>query len=177
MANVSDASGTIVIRANKKSDINFIIEKIFFETEKWYYNTVLDVRKDSNNQPMTVIKTAADDDDEESEYRYFCIENFYGNGRWNYISNIENLLSGVKEDNILTEEDIARLESIDFEINFNFVDMEEGFEVLYAADISLIHKAGQKLEDVKPTENSITNYDYTKENLINVCGYDPNDMD
>lgn len=167
MANISDASGTITIKA-KRDIAQSLACLIKYTQELGDYSTYLD---------FDAKKGIVDGDEvAENEYEY----TFNGFGRWTYENNIENFYNWIKNDvysNGLEDYykrngiDIVELKNLfetikdnDWEIEFDITDAESGCAVLYQATCLLSHKAGE--DKAEFTELECTEYDYTNENLI-----------
>lgn len=167
MANISDAGGTITIKA-KKDVAESLAYLIKCTQELGDYSTYLDFDE----------KKGIVDGDEvaENEYEF----TFNGFGRWTYENNIENFYNWIKHD-VYSKDlesyyerndiDIVELKNLfetikdnDWEIEFDFTDAESGCAVLYQATCLLSHKAGE--DKAEFTELECTGYDYTNENLI-----------
>lgn len=167
MANISDAYGTITIKA-KKDIAESLAYLIKYTQEGCDFETHLD---------FDVEKGVVDGDEvAENEYEY----GFSGFGRWTYEFNIEHLYNWIKNavyskglekhyernniDVVELKNIFETIKSNDWEMLFDITDAETGCAVLYKATCLLEHKAGE--DETKFTELECTKYDCTSENLI-----------
>ena len=160
MANISSAVGTLTFTVDgTEEDLRYVMQTILRETRKWTYSTYVDENEIQDADVLTV-----------KPGMFRSTVRFDGDGRWAYECNIDAMGEALKER--LPEEDVEKLESLDFVIRFNYVDEESGCGLLYRKIEELRHPKGCPLDRLTNALISNTNYKYTRENLRHLFGYD-----
>lgn len=134
MANISFATGTLIIHADSDAIANRICDIIFDDiASNWEYGTFIDCRHS----------------DDDREYENSCEANFTGYGRWTYLNNVESLANWIdsefKTNPQLNKKDRAFLEAQKFVIEFFFNDEEEGNLYCAYCKATFTHKANTPL--------------------------------
>lgn len=143
MANVSLAYGTLTVKKNtSKADIS-LVQKMFLETESFYYGNLSSVGEE--------IK---DFDQEVS---------FGTDGKWMFIRNIEQFFEGISG-TTLTNDELRQLEGI--QILFNYSDFEPGEEYLVTGDVLIEAEYTDNCLETIVISEDIEERDVNAENLV-----------
>lgn len=179
MANITSVKGYITILAKKKEDaIKFIylVNKHLSDGE--YYTYIqnfakMDIKEISDNfyKELERDYNLGIDLGKYKDFIPYTVL-FYGAGRWMYYNNVENLKSSIEESMSRTndQESLKMLEELiksKIKIIFDYAEEDSGTlcieECIDIIDFS---------ENGKCSEISVKHYEWTVENLKNLCGYD-----
>ena len=148
MANVSEATGILTIIA--KTD-----EKEFVE-----FQEALSAYLESG---LYGADFYAEDVFDQNDDGTCSVEvNFNGRGRWNFDRNLRSFGLWAKNSG---SETLKKLKGISFKLVFEFVDHDEGAEILYTETVSVEHKANEPWESCQYTEIEHEDLDYTVDKL------------
>ena len=87
---------------------------------------------------------------------------FNGRGRWTFDKNLRNFGLWAKKS---SSKELDKLKKISFKLVFEFVDHDEGAEILYTETASVEHKANEPWESCQYTEIEHEDLDYTVDKL------------
>lgn len=143
MANVSLAYGTLTVKKNtSKADIS-LVQKMFLETESFYYGNLSSVGEE------------IEDFDQEVS--------FGTDGKWMFIRNIEQFFEGIS-DTALTNEELRELEGI--QILFNYSDFEPSEEYLVTGGVLIETEYTDNCLETIVISEDIEERDVNAENLV-----------
>lgn len=162
MANVSSADGTVTIEAQNEETVRKVFSAILpmASDEHWYYG----IYTDQEAKTLTVKQ------DENS--RFSANVTFWGDGRWSMDNTLDSYMKAVES--VLKEKNpelLAKIEKEDFELQFNYVDVEFGCCYLAEPEATITHKAGTPLGSSRFVAN-INKYDWTYDNIRDLTGSD-----
>lgn len=147
MANISSPFGTITIKTDTPKTLDVVL-KMFKELEEGEYTTELDCfngnLKEYYNSP-TELETG-----------------FFGNGRWDYLSNIERFI--VWSEKCLSDEEKELLHNSVFEIVYEYTDQEAGCEYLASGAVLYMYDHGKETI----VSDGLDTYTYNWKNLIDL---------
>ena len=153
MANVSSAFGTVRVEAENFEQAKKITQIIHSITSGFGYYTHFNL-----------------DDISEVNGALEC--SFYGDGRWDFQNNIQNMGYWIENSSEDCKDRIKELEKHDFKITFDYTDEEGGNPFIVQVVASIAHKKDTPLESMVYELEEHEDFDYNVENLCNICGYD-----
>lgn len=155
MANLSDATGVleIIAKCNEKEFMGFQ-ESLATYLASGVYGASFDAEDvfDKNDDGTCSVEV-----------------NFMGWGRWTFSDNLRRFGVWAKNSNC---KELNKLKGISFKLVFDFVDHEEGQQILYTEKACVEHKANEPWELCQYTEIEHEDLDYTVDNLIDYCVVD-----
>lgn len=160
MANISDANGYL----------NF---KVYCKTENEARNFLLNLKEYLGYGEYAAFMPAVDEIEisksEDENGVYLISTDFGGFGRWVFDANIQYWFGQWSKQEAV-KRFVNEIEKYKFEICFDFVDFEAGFEAFYCEVAIVQHKAGTPLDesDIRVESEGI---DINKQNLIDY-GYE-----
>lgn len=157
MANISNAFGDCTVTAKDSNTAQRVAELLHSLIDSFGYYTHLNI-----------------EDGVQCEEKN-CFEcSFYADGRWSFQNNMEMMGTWIRnnEDINNSSETIKELEKEDSKVSFDYVDEEQGCAFIEDGVSSIHHKANTPIESMDYIPESCERYDYTVENLIEICGYD-----
>ena len=161
MANISSTFGSVVITAQTSAKAKAIckaLDSILNGNFDYYTDFSIDTGVEKDN---------------------FFRCSFVGTGRWAYIYSLEDL--GRKLDYFKRFDEHAEaikvIEENDFTLDVEFTDEEGGNAFIMQCDGVIEHKANTPVSELVFVESNRTDYEYTRENLKLLCGYDDCDLD
>lgn len=160
MANMSDATGTVIIEANS-FDVLEELKKCFEIASHWWYHISCLGLYD---ELVDEIKESSADEIDAGHLRYYIIYKFYGAGRWSFSNNIQNFMRWLEEDKDKFNSEL--LINSDFIMIFEYVDQDPGCSFITESKDELTHLAGDS--DTIYRNIYEINHDYT---LVNKAKY------
>lgn len=152
MANISEAYGYMTIKAATLDEIETILELHDRGQEGVCYDIMITLSDLDEPIDRAVFN------EETSQYELEL--DFTGNGRWNFINNVEQFIP-----TILKMDDEDELSNVSFQAEFNFKDAEPGCNFIYEATI-LVGYDAKSGKVYKQTLSESDEVDYTASNLI-----------
>lgn len=147
MANLSDATGIINVTSEKNIDYELFWLALDATQQGGYYN-------------FQIEKSTLDTDTVP----------FYGTGRWTFSNNLKSFADWASNSKIYTEAKNKQykdyLESIPFELHFQFSDLETGCEVACRCEYTIRHMAKTPLAECLTIETSYEGYDFNCYDLV-----------
>ena len=174
MANLSNADGTITIKAKSTDAIyNLLLAQRYAEAE-YEYQTVLT----SSNLNATELKSDIENISfTNQENLKVYTDTFYGIGRWSFECNVNWFMDCLELDSN-DPDDIkeAKLKAQKeyYHIQFEIRDEEPGCEMLYEATATIEYNPETKKSNI--SYDIIQEYDYTRDNLIKVGFYTDDEL-
>lgn len=161
MANISDATGTVIIEANS-FDVLEELKKCFeIASHWWYYTSCLGLY---DKELLDEVNESSADEIGAGHLRYYIIYKFDGAGRWSFSNNIQSFMRWLEEDKDKFNSDL--LINSDFNIIFEYVEQECGCGFISESKDELAHLAGDS--DTIYRNIYEINHDYT---LVNKAKY------
>jgi len=164
MANMSSANGTVTVTAEDYLTAKRVAQIVFAISSTWGYGTYVEHDFDETDSEIDLAS---------SEFS----SSFYGDGRWDFLSNIEYLGKWLEEsladakDPEKLKNDFAWLKKTPFKIEFTYTDEELGCEYIAQGTASIEHKANTPLKDMIFNSGNVESYDFNADNLMNILGY------
>lgn len=163
MANMSDAVGSITINVKTED------EGIFLKA--W---SIIREGMDSFGDFSTYLDTIDSADIDHEGKWCSASAGFSAFGRWVYMRNVKRL--GAWLENVISDDNKELLVSLEFSLIYEFADYEVGEQILYKAEMTSHHTAGDPLSCM----SSETVYDedipITAQNLIDCELFDEGDI-
>lgn len=174
MANLSDAHGTITIKAKSKEAIyNLLLVQNYVESEYEYHTQIRASNSDSLKLKSEIENNSFTNKDGFTVFS----DSFYGIGRWSFESNVNWFMDCLELDSS-DPEDIkeAKLNAQNqyYHIEFDIKDEEPGCEMLYEATATIEYDPETKKSNI--SFDTIQRYDYTRDNLIKVGFYSEGEL-
>ena len=169
MANLSNADGTITIKAKSTEAIyNLLLAQRYVDSQ-YDYQTVLSTSKISSKELKLDIENNSFTNQENLKV---YTDTFYGIGRWSFESNINWFMDCLEPDSS-DPDDIkeakVKAQNEYYRIEFDIKDEEPGCEMLYEAIATIEYNPETKKSNI--SFDTIQRYDYTRDNLIEVGFY------
>lgn len=152
MANISDAYGTVTIKAATKGLFKDILKSYKMGQQDAYYKTT--IKFASLQEAMKSI--IFNEDTEQFELKL----PFEGNGCWSFKNNINEFIP-----KLFNYDGSKKLSTHSFEVEFDFQDAEPGCNFVYEATIRVGYNAGEE-KIYKETLDESDDVDFTASNLI-----------
>lgn len=137
MANISEATGTVMIEANS-FDVLEELKKCFEIASHWgYCTTCLGL---DDKEVIDEVNESSVEEMNEGSLRYYIIYKFDGAGRWAYSNNVQSFmdwLNGEKD-----KFNSLLLQNSNFYITFEYIDQEPGAGFIIEEKQRLAHQAG-----------------------------------
>lgn len=174
MANLSNADGTITIKAKSTDAIyNLLLAQRYAEAE-YEYRTELT----SSNLNATKLKSDIENISfTNQENLKVYTDTFYGIGRWSFESNVNWFMDCLQIDSSDPEyikEAKLKAQKEYYRIEFEIRDEEPGCEMLYEATATIEYNPETKKSNI--SYDIIQEYDYTRDNLIKVGFYTDDEL-
>lgn len=174
MANLSNADGTITIKAKSTDAIyNLLLAQNYAEAE-YEYQTVLT----SSNLNATELKSDIENISfTNQENLKVYTDTFYGIGRWSFECNVNWFMDCLQIDSSDPEyikEAKLKAQKEYYRIEFEIRDEEPGCEMLYEATATIEYNPETKKSNI--SYDIIQEYDYTRDNLIKVGFYTDDEL-
>lgn len=164
MANISNATGTVIIEANS-FDVLEELKKCFeIASNWWYYTNCLGLY---DKELIDEVNESSADEIGAGHLRYYIIYKFDGAGRWSFSHNIQNFMRWLEEDKDKFNSEL--LINSDFIIMFEYVDQESGCSFITESKDELTHLAGDS--DTIYRNIYEINHEYTLVNRAKYTGY------
>lgn len=169
MANLSNADGTITIKAKSTNAIyNLLLAQNHVESEYEYQTQITASKSDSLKLKSDIEKNSFTNKDGLTVFS----DSFYGIGRWSFENNV-NWFMDCLELNSSDPDDIkeAKLNAQNqyYRIEFEIKDEEPGCQILYEATATIEYNPETKKSNI--SYDIIQEYDYSRENLIKLGFY------
>lgn len=169
MANLSNADGTITIKAKSTNAIyNLLLAQNYVESEYEYQTQITASKSDSLKLKSDIEKNSFTNKDGLTAFS----DSFYGIGRWSFENNV-NWFMDCLELNSSDPDDIkeAKLNAQNqyYRIEFEIKDEEPGCQILYEATATIEYNPETKKSNI--SYDIIQEYDYSRENLIKLGFY------
>ena len=169
MANLSNADGTITIKAKSTNAIyNLLLAQNYVESEYEYQTQIIASKSDSLKLKSDIEKNSFTNKDGLTVFS----DSFYGIGRWSFENNV-NWFMDCLELNSSDPDDIkeAKLNAQNqyYRIEFEIKDEEPGCQILYEATATIEYNPETKKSNI--SYDIIQEYDYSRENLIKLGFY------
>lgn len=165
MANMSDATGTIMIEANS-FDVLEELKKCLEIASHWDYGTICWGLDDK--EVIDEVNESSVEEMNEGDLRYYIIYKFEGAGRWNYSNNIQSFIKWLDDEKDKFNSQLLR--NSNFDITFEYIDQEPGVGFITEGKKRLTHQAGD-LDVFCDTLYEI-DHDYTLVNKAKYTGCD-----
>lgn len=169
MANLSNADGTITIKAKSTEAIyNLLLAQRYVDSQ-YDYQTVLTTSEISSTELKSDIENNSFTNQENLKV---YTDTFYGIGRWSFENNINwfmNCLEPDSSDPNDIKEAKLNAQNQYYRIEFDIKDEEPGCEMLYEAIATIEYNPQTKKSNI--SFDTIQRYDYTRDNLIAVGFY------
>lgn len=161
MANISNATGTVIIEANSFGVLEELKKCFKIASHWWYHTSCLGLY---DKELLDEVNESSADEIGAGHLRYYIIYKFYGAGRWSFSHNIQNFMRWLEEDKDKFNSEL--LINSDFIMMFEYVDRESGCGFITESKDELTHLAG----DSDTIYRSIyeINHEYT---LVNKAKY------
>lgn len=174
MANLSNADGTITIKAKSTDAIyNLLLAQRYAEAE-YEYRTEFT----SSNLSATKLKSDIENISfTNQENLKVYTDTFYGIGRWSFESNVNWFMDCLKPDSndpYNIKEAKLKAQKEYYHIQFEIKDEEPGCEMLYEATATIEYNPESKKSNI--SYDIIQEYDYTRDNLIKVGFYTDDEL-
>lgn len=169
MANLSNADGTITIKAKSTNAIyNLLLAQNHVESKYEYQTQITASKSDSLKLKSDIEKNSFTNKDGLTVFS----DSFYGIGRWSFENNV-NWFMDCLELNSSDPDDIkeAKLNAQNqyYRIEFEIKDEEPGCQILYEATATIEYNPETKKSNI--SYDIIQEYDYSRENLIKLGFY------
>lgn len=169
MANLSNADGTITIKAKSTEAIyNLLLAQNYVESEYEYHTQIRASNSDSLKLKSEIEHNSFTNKDGFTVFS----DSFYGIGRWSFESNVNWFMDCLEPDSS-DPDDIkeakAKAQNEYYRIEFNIKDEEPGCEMLYEAIATIEYNPETKKSNI--SFDTIQRYDYTRDNLIKIGFY------
>lgn len=174
MANLSNADGTITIKAKSTDAIyNLLLVQRYVESKYEYYTDIASSSLGSKELRSDIETNRFINSDNLVVYT----DSFYAVGRWSFENNV-NWFMGCLEPDSSDPEDIkeAKLKAQNeyYLIKFEIKDEECGCGVLYEATATIEYNPETKKSNI--SYDVIQEYDYTRDNLIKLGFYTEDEL-
>ena len=169
MANLSNADGTITIKAKSTDAIyNLLLAQRYAEAE-YEYRTELT----SSNLSATKLKSDIENISfTNQENLKVYTDTFYGIGRWSFENNVNWFMDCLEPDSS-DPDDIkeakAKAQNEYYHIKFDIKDEEPGCQILYEATADIEYNPETKKSNI--SYDITQEYDYSRDNLIKLGFY------
>lgn len=169
MANLSNADGTITIKAKSTEAIyNLLLAQNYVESEYEYHTQIRASNSDSLKLKSEIENNSFTNKDGLTVFS----DSFYAVGRWSFENNINWFMDCLEPDSN-DPDDIkeAKLKAQNeyYLITFEIKDEECGCEMLYEATATIEYNPETKKSNI--SYDVIQEYDYTRDNLIKLGFY------
>lgn len=169
MANLSNAHGTITIKAKSKEAIyNLLLVQNYVESEYEYRTQIMASNSDSLKLKSDIKNNSFTTKDGFTVFS----DSFYGIGRWSFENNVNWFMDCLEPDSS-DPDDIkeakAKAQTEYYRIEFDIKDEEPGCEMLYEATATIEYNPETKKSNI--SFDTTQRYDYTRDNLIKVGFY------
>ena len=169
MANLSNADGTITIKAKSTEAIyNLLLAQNYVESEYEYHTQIRASNSDSLKLKSEIENNSFTNKDGLTVFS----DSFYAVGRWSFENNINWFMDCLEPDSS-DPEDIkeakVKAQNEYYHIEFDIKDEEPGCEMLYEATATIEYNPETKKSNI--SFDTIQRYDYTRDNLIKVGFY------
>lgn len=169
MANISNADGTITIKAKSTEAIyNLLLVQRYAESNCEYYTDIASSSLGSKELKSDIENNSFTNKDGLTVFS----DSFYGIGRWSFESNVNWFMDCLEPDSS-DPDDIkeakAKAQNQYYRIEFDIKDEEPGCEMLYEAIATIEYNPETKKSNI--SFDTIQRYDYTRDNLIKVGFY------
>lgn len=148
MANISDATGLIIIRSNKEETV-----KELYNFLSGYYNECV-----YETELLNWFEIIIDEENKEMPYKFQT--KFTGRGEWSYWTNIKDTIKKINIDKFIDKT---------FLIEYDYRDCELGEKILYKRECIFLHYSN---EPIIPDGIKILcheDLDYTWDNIVSIC--------
>lgn len=174
MANLSNADGTITIKAKSTDAIyNLLLAQNYVESEYEYRTQIT-----ASNSNSVKLKSDIENNSFTNKNGFTVFsDTFYGIGRWSFESNVNWFMDCLELDSN-DPDDIkeAKLKAQKeyYHIQFEIKDEEPGCEMLYEATATIEYNLETKKSNI--SYDVIQEYDDTRENLIKLGFYTDDEL-
>lgn len=174
MANLSNADGTITIKAKSTDAIyNLLLAQNYVESEYEYRTQIT-----ASNSNSVKLKSDIENNSFTNKNGFTVFsDTFYGIGRWSFECNVNWFMDCLELDSH-DPDDIkeAKLKAQNeyYLIQFEIKDEECGCEMLYEATATIEYNPETKKSNI--SYDIIQEYDYTRDNLIKVGFYTDDEL-
>lgn len=151
MANLSDAFGTIIVRAEKMITLEKLIEFLEYSNDEGFGEYGMDL------EGFRYVR---------NEYSPALKADFTGRGRWLFSATLECLLDDIKIHLSPDHELVKALETEYFSMEVNYIDSEESDSILCKEEDIIVHEAGTSLEKSEFIVRYTEGFDWTWANQI-----------
>ena len=174
MANLSNADGTITIKAKSTDAIyNLLLAQRYAEAEYEYHTQIT-----ASNSNSVKLKSDIENNSFTNKNGFTVFsDTFYGIGRWSFESNVNWFMDCLQIDSSDPEyikEAKLKAQKEYYRIEFEIRDEEPGCEMLYEATATIEYNPETKKPNI--SYNIIQEYDYTRDNLIKVGFYTDDEL-
>lgn len=169
MANLSNADGTITIKAKSTEAIyNLLLAQNYVESEYEYHTQIRASNSDSLKLKSEIENNSFTNKDGFTVFS----DSFYGIGRWSFENNVNWFMDCLELDSS-DPDDIkeAKLNAQNqyYRIEFEIKDEEPGCQILYEATAIIEYNPETKKSNI--SYDIIQEYDYSRDNLIKLGFY------
>lgn len=174
MANLSNADGTITIKAKSTDAIyNLLLAQNYVESEYEYRTQIT-----ASNSNSVKLKSDIENNSFTNKNGFTVFsDTFYGIGRWSFESNVNWFMDCLQIDSSDLEyikEAKLKAQKEYYRIEFEIRDEEPGCEMLYEATATIVYNPETKKSNI--SYDIIQEYDYTRDNLIKVGFYTDDEL-
>lgn len=174
MANLSNADGTITIKAKSTDAIyNLLLAQNYVESEYEYRTQIT-----ASNSNSVKLKSDIENNSFTNKNGFTVFsDTFYGIGRWSFESNVNWFMDCLQIDSSDPEyikEAKLKAQKEYYRIEFEIRDEEPGCEMLYEATATIEYNPETKKSNI--SYDIIQEYNYTRDNLIKVGFYTDDEL-